>query len=175
MMPPPRRISESRPAEGNPLRETVFGALHRATRELSIQRKIRLLPKIAAAAMFAILVMTIAFGMLSRRSTGRIREGYYPSARSSAELRERLAVIERHLQDAAISRDTAPLKAADAQLDSAMRELEAQRNNPVAEPRQIDALRSAIRSYYALAHRTSERMVAGETGDSIFAAVESMT
>src|SRR5206468_11181848 len=64
---------------------------------------------------------------------------------------------------------------ADAQLDSAMRELDAAHKNPVVEQAKIETLRSAIRGYYALAHRTSERMIAGETGDSIFTAVKSMT
>ena len=91
------RISDSRPVVGNPFRETAFAALHRATRELSIQRKIRLLPKIAAAAMFAILLMSISFAMLSRHSMSQIRDGYYPSARSSAELRQRLGIMQRRL------------------------------------------------------------------------------
>jgi len=163
------------PTANNPLRETAFAALYHATRELSIQRKIRLLPKVAGLAMFTILVMTIAFGMLSRHSTSRIREGYYPSARLSADLRERLATMQRRLQDGVIAKDLEPLKDADAQLDSATRELEAGRANSVIDPAKIDAVRSAIRSYYVLARRTSERMIAGETGDSIFTAVKSMT
>jgi methyl-accepting chemotaxis protein len=168
------RISESRPAVGNPLRETAFAALHRATRELSIQRKIRLLPKIAAAAMLAIVLMSIAFAMLSRHSTTRIRDGYYPSARSSAELRARLGAIQRRLQDAVTTRDSLVLRVADTQLDTAMREVEVLRKNPVAEPARIDALRKAIRAYYAQARRTSERMIAGESGDSVTTAALSV-
>src|SRR5438552_10466515 len=168
-------IGVPRPAADNPLREMAFAALHRSTRELSIQRKIRLLPKIAGSAMFAILVMTITLGMLSRRSTTRIRDGYYPSARLSADLRERLAVMQRRLQDGVIAKDVEPFKGAAAQLDSALRELEVARTNPVVDSDRIDALRSAIRSYYTLARRTSERMVAGEAGDSIFVAVRTMT
>ncbi|HEY7236614.1 MAG TPA: methyl-accepting chemotaxis protein [Gemmatimonadaceae bacterium] len=167
--------SATRQTASNPLREAAFAALHRATRDLNMQRKIRLLPKIAGLAMFAILVMTIAFGMLSRHSTARIRDGYYPSARLSAELRERLAVMQRRLQDAVIAKEPEPLKDADAQLDSAMRELDEARRNPVADPARIESLRGSIRSYYTLARRTSERMIAGETGDSIFAAMKSMT
>jgi len=163
------------PTNANPLREAAFAALHRTTRELSMQRKIRLLPKVAGLAMFAILVMIILFGMLSRHSMSRIRDGYYPSARLSADLRERLAMMQRRLQDAVIAKDVEPFKDAEAHLDSAMRELDAGRRNPVADAVKIDALRSAIRNYYVLARRTSERMIAGESGDSIFAAVKSMT
>jgi methyl-accepting chemotaxis protein len=160
---------------GNPLREAVFGALHRATKELSIQRKIRLLPKIAAAAMCGILVMSITFGMMSRRSTTRIREGYYPSARSSAELRERLAIIQRQLQDGVLASDSIALRRADIQLDSAMRELDVLRRNPVANASAIEVLHTSIRKYYTLARQTSARMIAGDTGTSVLAAVDSLS
>ena len=83
--------------------------------------------------------------------------------------------MQRRMQDAVSTRDSANFRIADAQLDSAMHEVEVLRKNPVAEPGQIDALRAAIRSYYTLARRTSERMIAGESGDSILAATKSVT
>jgi methyl-accepting chemotaxis protein len=165
--------AESGEGAANPLREKAFATLHRVTRELTIQRKIRLLPMIAGTAMFAILVMTIAFGMLSRHSTARIRDGYYPSARLSADLRERLALMQRRLEDAAAMKEPNALKDADAQLDLAMRELDAARQNPVLEVAKVEALRAAARSYHDLARRTSERINAGETGGGIAAAVTS--
>ena len=160
-------VAVSRQGAANPFREYAFATLHRATLDLTIQRKIRLLPMIAGAAMFAILVMTIAFGMLSRHSTARIRDGYYPSARLSADLRERLAAMQHRLDDAAVAKDASGLAAADAQLDSAMRELDAAKRNPVLEGGKVEGLRSAVRSYHDLARRTSERLIAGETGDGI--------
>src|SRR5436305_15051910 len=65
MPPSPPPGLQPRESLDNPLREKVFGALHRATRELSLQRKIRLLPTTASAALFVILVMAIVLGMLS--------------------------------------------------------------------------------------------------------------
>jgi methyl-accepting chemotaxis protein len=164
---PARGANESRQSGANPLREKAFAALHGVTRELSIQRKIRLLPTIGGAAMFAILVMTIAFGMLSRHSTTRIRDGYYPSARLSADLRERLAAMEHRFDDASITKQPQALRDADTQLDSVIRELDAARKNPVLDVPTIEALRTAVRHYHASARRVSERMIAGETGDSI--------
>ena len=118
------RISDQRPAVSNPLRETAFGALHRATRELSIQRKIRLLPTVAGGALFVILIMTISFGMLARRSNAHIREGYQQSTRSTGQLRSRLATIQRQLRDGMTAQDAQSLRDADAQLDSAVRTLQ---------------------------------------------------
>ena len=137
MQPRPRdrRSIESRQSTGNPLREKAFAALYQATRELTIQRKIRLLPTIAGVAMFAILVMTIAFGMLSRHSTARIRDGYYPSARLSADLRKRLAVMEHRFEDAAVTKEATALKETEAQLDSALRDVDA----AIADQQRIEA------------------------------------
>jgi methyl-accepting chemotaxis protein len=162
-------------AAPRPFRESVFPTLHRATRDLSIQRKIRLLPTIAGLAMFVILVMTVAFGAMSRRSASRIRDGYYPSVRLSVGLRERLAVIQRRLQDGVIAKDAEPFRDADAQLDSLMKELDAARANPIADLAKLEQLRGQIRSYYTLARHTSARMIAGEVGDSIFASLRSMS
>ena len=120
---PLSRVSASRQAIENPLRETAFSALHRATRELSMQRKIRLLPTVAGLAMFVILVLTIAFGMLSRRSTARLHEGYTTSVRVSTRLRERLAAIQRRLHDGAAVSEVESLRAAEAKLDSAQKDL----------------------------------------------------
>jgi methyl-accepting chemotaxis protein len=162
-------------AAPRPFRDSVFPLLHRATRELSIQRKIRLLPTIAGVAMFIILVMTVGFGSLSRRSATRIRDGYYPSVRLSVGLRERLGVMQRRLQDGVIAKDTEPFRESAAQLDSLMRELDAARENPVADSARLEQLRKQFRAYYVLARRTSERMIAGEVGDSIFAALRTMS
>jgi len=162
-------------AAPRPFRESVFPALHRATRDLSIQRKIRLLPTIAGLAMLVILVMTVAFGAMSRRSASRIRDGYYPSVRLSVGLRERLAVMQRRLQDGVIAKDAEPFREADAQLDTLMKELDAARANPIADRAKLEQLRAQIRSYYMLARRTSQRMIAGEVGDSIFASLRSMS
>ena len=70
-------------------------ALHRATRDLSIERKIRLLPRVAAAAM-AIIVLALVFLLWrSERDSRLISRGYYQSVRTSYTLREGLAGAQR--------------------------------------------------------------------------------
>ena len=159
----------------DPIRNSVFAMLHRVTRDLSIHGKIRLLPKLAGVAMFAILVMTVLFGALSRRNATLIADGYYRSVQLSVTLRERLAVMQRRLQDGVIAKDTEPFREADAQLDSLMAELTAGALNPVADSARLEALRTRIKAYYALARSTSGRMIAGEVGDSVFHALRSMS
>ena len=159
----------------HPLRQAVFGRLHRVTRDLSIHGKIRLLPKVAGVAMFAIIVLTILFGALSRRNATRIADGYYRSVQLSVTLRERLGVMQRRLQDGVIAKDQEPFREADAQLDSLMSELSAAASNPVADESRLEALRTRIQAYYSLARSTSTRMIAGEVGDSVFHALRSMS
>jgi methyl-accepting chemotaxis protein len=167
-------MSSPRLVVANPLRETAFAALHRATRDLTIHRKIRLLPTIAGIAMFAILVMTIAFGMLGRHSTTRIRDGYYPLVRMSVDLHERLALMQHRLEEAIVESDTTALADAEAQLDSMTRALDAAHRNPVADARQLDALRDATQSYFALAREAAARTAPGETGDSVRLAAQGL-
>src|SRR6185503_12138184 len=159
----------------HPVRHAVFGTLDRLTRDLSIHGKIRLLPKVAGVAMFAIIVLTILFGALSRRNASRIADGYYRSVQLSVTLRERLAVMQRRLQDGVIAKDQEPFRDADAQLDSLMSELSAAASNPVADESRLEALRTRIQAYYTLARSTSARMIAGEVGDSVFHALRSMS
>ena len=159
----------------HPVRHAVFGTLNRLTRDLSIHGKIRLLPKVAGVAMFAIIVLTILFGALSRRNASRIADGYYRSVQLSVTLRERLAVMQRRLQDGVIAKDQEPFRDADAQLDSLMSELSAAASNPVADESRLEALRTRIQAYYTLARSTSARMIAGEVGDSVFHALRSMS
>src|SRR5690348_17724013 len=101
----PARASGARPMIENPLREAAFSALHRATRDLTIQRKIRLLPLISGFAMLAILVMTISFGVLGRHSTARVRDSYRPLIRMTDDVSDRLAHAQRQLADSNIRRD----------------------------------------------------------------------
>ena len=158
-----------------PFLDSLFATLHRVTRDLSIHQKIRLLPKIAGFAMSVILLMTIGFGALSRHSAREIADGYYRSVRLSISLRERLAIMQRRLQDGVVAKDAEVFKDADAELDSLMRELDSAVTNPIADVAALEPLRARVRSYYRLARRTSERMIAGEVGDTVYAALRSMS
>jgi len=153
----------------------LVAALERITRRLSFQDKIRLLPKVAAAAMLVILVMAVTSGLMNKRSSLRIQRGYYPAVELSRELREGLARMQRKLQDAVMSKEKAPLEEADAIRDTLVSSLASARSNPVVDATDLNALRTKIERYHALARRASERMIAGEVGDDIVASLKDMT
>lgn len=149
--------------------------LESITRELSFQGKIRLLPKIAAAAMLLILVMTVTSGIINQRHATRIRHGYYPSVQLSRQLNEGLQRMQRKLQDGVMSKEMTPLEESDAIRDSLLRAIDNARANPVVNSNALHSLRRNIEAYYHLARQTSERMIAGEVGDSIYIALQQMT
>jgi methyl-accepting chemotaxis protein len=154
---------------------TLVAALERITRSLSFQDKIRLLPKVAAAAMLLILVMAVSSGLMNKRRSLRIQKGYYPAVELSRELREGLARMQRRLQDGVISKETAPLEEADAIRDTLLSEIQSARSNPVILPATLTSLRSSIESYHAVARKVSERMIAGEVGDKLVSSLQEMT
>src|SRR5689334_8048559 len=155
--------------------DTLVGALDRITRHLSFQDKIRLLPKVAAAAMLVILVMAVTSGLINKRSSVRIHRGYYPAVQLSRELREGLARMQRRLQDGVISKEKDRLEEADAIRDTLLNAISLAKSNPVANLEELATLRTNIERYHALARRVSERMIAGEVGDDIVASLQEMT
>jgi methyl-accepting chemotaxis protein len=149
-------------------------ALHRATRDLSIERKIRLLPRVAAAAM-AIIVLALVFLLWrSERDSRLISRGYYQSVRTSYSLREGLATAQRGLQDAVVARDTEFFARPDSAHAAMIKAIAGARSNPVISSASLDTLRGAIDRYYVLARETSARMVAGEMGEGVFTAGRQM-
>ena len=152
----------------------VADALHRATKDLSIERKIRLLPRIAAAAMGLIVLALVFLVWRSERDSRLIARGYYQSVRTSYTLREGLATAQRGLQDAFNVKDTTFYARPDSANDAMMKALEAARANPVLAAATMDSLRGAIERYYTLARATTTRMIDGEMGEGVFTATQQM-
>ncbi len=153
----------------------IHPLLHRITERLSLQERIHLLPKVAAGAMVVILVLTVAFGIIGQRSAWRIHDGYYPSVQLSHELSDGLSRIQRRLQDGVSAQDSDPLDEAQAIHDTLLAVMDRARRNPVLDELLLASLRDDIRAYHTLARSTSERMIAGELGDSVLTALQEMT
>ncbi|HEX8851518.1 MAG TPA: methyl-accepting chemotaxis protein [Gemmatimonadaceae bacterium] len=149
-------------------------ALHRATKELSIERKIRLLPRVATAAMAIIVLALIFLVWRSERDSRLIARGYYQSVRTSYTLREGLATAQRGLQDAVVARDSGFFSRPDSAHDAIVKAIAGARGNPVISGAALDSLRGAIDAYYSLARSTSARMIAGEMGEGVFTAARQM-
>lgn len=133
----------------------------------SFRQKILLLPGIAAVALLLVLVLTTSLGRASERRLRSIHDGYYPSVQSSRNLQERLALIQRSLQDAATARDIDRLTEADSLRGVVVAEITRMRSNPVAKVVALDSLQATFDTYYALARKTTQRIIASELGEQI--------
>ncbi|HEX2779973.1 MAG TPA: methyl-accepting chemotaxis protein [Gemmatimonadaceae bacterium] len=148
--------------------------LHRATKDLSIERKIRLLPRVAAVAMAFIVLALVFLVWRSEHDSRLISQGYYQSVRTSYTLREGLATAQRGLQDAVVSRDSSFFARPDSAHQAMLKALDAARANPVISSGALDSLRGSIERYYALARKTSARLIEGELGEGVFASTQRM-
>ncbi|HWJ22676.1 MAG TPA: methyl-accepting chemotaxis protein [Gemmatimonadaceae bacterium] len=156
--------------------DRLLRALAGVTRNRSLPQKIRLLPAIATGALLVTLAVTVSLALFSARHERLIRDGYYPSVQLSQALREDLGTVQRRLQDAVAVKDTSILLEADSVRDVALALIvRAERDNPIAERETLAQLRQGFVGYYLHARRTTVRMIAGETGESVFDAVSTMS
>jgi nitrogen fixation/metabolism regulation signal transduction histidine kinase len=141
---------------------------------LSFASKMLLLPAMAAAALLLSLVLTAWLGGRNGELIDRVQNGYYPSFELSLELEDLLAQIQQGLRDAVAAGEVSGLEQTDRLRDRALQALETAKSNPARTPAEIEALRNAFTSYYRLARGTSARLLAGETGEGLTAALERM-
>ena len=140
----------------------------------SFRWKLLLLPLLAGGGGLLILAATLVVGGAQSRRFQLIENGYAPSLELSRDLEETLAAIQRGLQDAAAGANLDGLTTTDSLKDAFVQRVLASRGNPVLSHAELDSLERAMVDYYALARRTSGRMIARETSDSLGAALTTM-
>ena len=143
----------------------------RRLERLGVHEKVTLLPTLAAAALTLVFLLTVLLGWVNERRLMRIEDGYYPAGRLRAALDAQLATVQRGLQDAVAANDSGALAAVDRLRDRWLATLRSGDENPVADPAEHTQLRYAFTDYYALARRTSARLIAREPAEETAAAV----
>ncbi|MEE9254927.1 MAG: HAMP domain-containing methyl-accepting chemotaxis protein, partial [Pseudomonadales bacterium] len=86
-----------------------------------------------------------------------------------------LATVHRKLQDAAAAVDIDLLVEADAQQQAFISRVDFERGNPILLDEDLDELAAEFQSYYDLARTTTERLIAEETGQAVFTALQTMS
>ncbi|MFP3940569.1 MAG: methyl-accepting chemotaxis protein [Thermoanaerobaculia bacterium] len=141
---------------------------------LKFSRKIGLMPVLAAGGFVAILLAAGVVTWQNGRLMARIEDGYFPAVEQSRDLEELLDEIQRGLQDAVGAADPELLEEADqlaADFDARLKEARA---NPVFQETTLDGLEGEFDRYFELARETSLRMISGESGEGLVAALEQM-
>ncbi len=144
-------------------------------KNLKFAYKIGLLPALATVGFVLSLIVSISLGQRSSRLLSLIEDGYAPSLELSRDLEVTLATVQRNLQDAVASLDIDLLAEADAEQQAFISIVDAARGNPILTDQDLDELVGVFQSYYNLARTTTERLIAEETGEAVFTALQTMS
>jgi methyl-accepting chemotaxis protein len=139
-----------------------------------IAYKILLMPALAAVALLVIVILTPLAVTKNEELMTEIETGYFPAAELTRDLVEKLAGIQRGLQDAAAAHDADFLSEPDALRDDFLAVVEQARENPTLVGMNLDGLASRFLAYYELARNTTFRFIQEETGEGLATALETM-
>jgi len=143
-------------------------------RRWTLARKIALAPGLAGLALTAILAATVVFGGAQRRALSRIERGYYPALQTQQRLQGLLGSLQRRLQDAAAASDLDGLAEADSLRDDFQRALDGAEGNAVVSRAEVKRERDQFGSYYDVARRTTETLIAGTANEALSGNLETM-
>ena len=152
----------------------MFTSLRDRLERLPFDRKIRLLPIVAAWALGLILLTNLVVGLQSDRRQQQLYAGGYPALQTSQSLVATLVATQRGLLDAAAASDTDRFATTDSLRQAFGGQIAAARSNSQFEGAELDSLDAAFASYYQQARDASRRMIAGETGTGLTASLTAM-
>ena len=132
------------------------------------------LSTVVAVAFALVLLVNVAFGLLNEHRLGQIEGAYYPSVEASRTLQETLASVQRGLQDAAAASDPDRLRDTDSLRTAFLAVIDAAVEGRAVDTARAGQMQTAFVLYYRLARRMTERLIAGEKGDSLVAGLRLM-
>ncbi|HEX6095563.1 MAG TPA: methyl-accepting chemotaxis protein [Thermoanaerobaculia bacterium] len=141
---------------------------------LKFRHKLLVLPVLAGVGFLIVFAVSLWFSVRNQRLLTLIETGYYPAVATSENLTQDLAAIQRSLQDSVAAANAAAVEDADKLRDQFLAQIDATSTNPVIDPAARATLRRTFEDYYALARPTTLRMINGESGDAILAALQQM-
>ncbi len=141
---------------------------------LRFRHKLLLLPLLAAVGFVLVLGVSIFFSVRNQRLLDQIEQGYYPAVGNAEAMNQILTAIQRGLQDAVAAQNAAALEEVDALHAALLKRLTESTTNTVIDQSEHRRIREAYEQYYAAARPTTLRMINGETGDSLLAALQTM-
>jgi methyl-accepting chemotaxis protein len=142
--------------------------------DLRFRHKLLLLPLLAAVGFVLVLGVSIFFSVRNQRLLDQIEQGYYPAVSNAEAMNQVLTAIQRGLQDAVAAQNAAALEEVDALHAALLKRLTESTTNSVIDQSEHRRIREAYEQYYAAARPTTLRMINGETGDSLLAALQTM-
>lgn len=141
---------------------------------LTFQRKMSLPPLVGGLGFGLVLAVTLLLGSLNDDRMEKIEWGHYPAVEFYAELEEKLALIQRGLQDAVSTEDPGRLEETDMVRTSFLARIEKARDNPVLEESELNTVWSDFIDYYETSREVSEQLIANGFSESLNTDIETM-
>jgi methyl-accepting chemotaxis protein len=141
---------------------------------LNFRYKLMVMPALAAIGFIVVLFVSVIFGGRNQRLLTLVETGYYPAVDDSKALNQSLIDIQRGLQDAVAAASPAALEDVDKLRAQFLGRIDRASGNPVVNVEELRRMRQAFEDYYSLARPTSLRMIQGESGDALLAALQQM-
>jgi methyl-accepting chemotaxis protein len=148
--------------------------LLRYFRNLSIGRKVALLPALAVLALVLVLVAMPLALTQNESLMSRIENGFFPASELTRDLVETLAGIQRGLQDVAVTQDGELLAEPDRLRDVFLERLGHAHENETFVVEDVTALETRFKAYYKLARETTARIIGRESGDEVASGLKAM-
>jgi methyl-accepting chemotaxis protein len=133
-------------------------------KNLTLSRKISLLPAVAGITALALLLVVGVMGQRTSDTLVTIESSFYPSVEASRDLEEQLTGLQRTLQDAVAAADDWQLMDADSVAEAFRATLARAGSLPGADQEGITALASRFDAYFSHARATSLQMIEGTGG-----------
>jgi methyl-accepting chemotaxis protein len=153
----------------------VLESIRRRFEQLPFRSKFNVLTGLAAGSLAAVLAVSLVSGLVNTWLVRRIELGYYPAVETTRDLEASLASVQRQFQDALAANDRSQLVVADSFRNVFAGRAASQQENPVLRAGEMATVDSVMGDYYALARRTTLRMLGGNWNDSIQQQMELMT
>jgi PAS domain S-box-containing protein len=134
---------------------------------LRFAHKILLMPVLAGVSFLLMLLVSQAAGRSDARLLAEVRDRQVPALELGREVELTVEAIIRSLQDAVTASEPDDLAEADALVAMLRERLRAAQAAAGAGFPELAEWESALEAYYPLARNVSERLIAGEHGDSL--------
>src|SRR5579859_1187838 len=142
---------------------------------MSFATKIIGLPVIAVVALVAVGGFTYQLNSTNHERLASIRDGYYPSAQGSRDLKENLVALQRSHQDAIAEGNGLRLRQAEQLAGIFQQTLAKLLQNPVADHAALTTIGRDFTTYSRMAMETSKRRIAGDHSNAVLAAQDSVS
>ena len=141
---------------------------------MKVVHKIALMPTLAVAALLLVFVVVQLTRSANEDLNRRIETGYMPAVTTSQNLVEMLAALQRGLQDAVASADTAILAETDTLRQQFIQTVNDAKANETLDTARMESIGREFQEYYELARGTSLRMINMEIGTDLQDALTTM-